>query len=204
MASSGMMLRNMALVGKTSSTPMPPARKPMFEEGCAILFSKWTALQLAVANEWGGSSSKDKAQSLLAEVIHWFYTTKDLEPSDLEDLLDEAIQVDFNVQAEDDSPYQVARSLVNMHNQVAGGDDSYIQKLRESQPMGASHMEARPAVPGEDEGSSSSDDEEGSGSEDGGEAMDVDMEDAPAAAPQGPVVDEDGFQVVQRKGKGRR
>ena len=26
---------------------------------------------------------------------------------DLQDLLDEALQVDFNIQAEDDSPYQV-------------------------------------------------------------------------------------------------
>lgn len=35
----------------------------------------------------------------------------------------------------------------------------------------------------------------------GGE--DMDMDDAPPQ-PQGPVVDEDGFQVVQRKGRGRR
>lgn len=35
----------------------------------------------------------------------------------------------------------------------------------------------------------------------GGE--DMDMDDAPPE-PQGPVVDEDGFQVVQRKGRGRR
>jgi len=51
--------------------------------------------------------------------------------SDLEDLLDEAIQVDFHVQAEDDSPYMVARSLVNMYNQVANGDSSYVDTLRQ-------------------------------------------------------------------------
>lgn len=34
----------------------------------------------------------------------------------------------------------------------------------------------------------------------------MDMDDAPAAAPepQGPVVDADGFQVVQRRGRGGR
>jgi len=37
----------------------------------------------------------------------------DVEQSDLEELLDEAIQVDFNVQAEDDSPYQVCISRRN-------------------------------------------------------------------------------------------
>lgn len=31
----------------------------------------------------------------------------DLDQSELEDLLDEALQVDFNIQAEDDSPYLV-------------------------------------------------------------------------------------------------
>jgi len=31
----------------------------------------------------------------------------DHEMNDLEDLLDEVLQVDFNVQAEDDSPYMV-------------------------------------------------------------------------------------------------
>lgn len=37
----------------------------------------------------------------------------------------------------------------------------------------------------------------------GGE--DMDMDEAPAAEqPRGPVVDEDGFQVVQRKGRGGR
>ena len=54
----------------------------------------------------------------------------DHELSDLQDLLDEAIQVDFNVQAEDDSPYMVARSLYNTYNQVANGDTSYVETLR--------------------------------------------------------------------------
>lgn len=76
MASQGMILRNMALVGQTSSTAMPAQNKPMFEEGVALLFQRWTALQLAVHNEWGGSSSKEKAQELLDDVVNWFYTTK--------------------------------------------------------------------------------------------------------------------------------
>ena len=76
MASQGMILRNMALVGQTTSTPMPAKNKPQFEEGVSLLFQRWTALQLAVANEWGGGSSKEKGQALLEDVIEWFYTTK--------------------------------------------------------------------------------------------------------------------------------
>ena len=35
---------------------------------------------------------------------------------DLQELLDEALQLDFNIQAEDDSPYQVGA-----HGRVVGG-----------------------------------------------------------------------------------
>jgi len=76
MASQGMILRNLALIGKTANVPMPAENKPAFEEGCYLIFYRWTALQLAIENEWGGSSSREKAQQLLEEVIEWFYTSK--------------------------------------------------------------------------------------------------------------------------------
>jgi pre-rRNA-processing protein TSR2 len=134
-----------------------------------------------------------------------------LEQSDLEGLLDEALQVDFNVQAEDDSPYQVARSLVNMHNQVASGEVSYIETLRQLQPVSstACQQEARPNDPEASEDSSSSEGEgEDEGDDSEGEAMEVEgseeMETEDSNALRGPIIDEDGFQLVQRKGKGRR
>lgn len=70
------MLRNMALVGQTAHVTMPAHQKYVFEEGVNLIFSRWTALQLAVANEWGGSTSRQKAQELLEDVIQWFYTSK--------------------------------------------------------------------------------------------------------------------------------
>lgn len=39
---------------------------------------------------------------------------------------------------------QVARSLINMHNQVAGGDYSYVQALQASQPSAASASQRDP------------------------------------------------------------
>ena len=76
MASQGMILSNMNLVGTTAKTDIPEEIKKLVEEGCFLIFMRWTALQLAIHNEWGGSDSKDKAQSLLEEVIEWFYTAK--------------------------------------------------------------------------------------------------------------------------------
>lgn len=207
-----MTLRNMHLVGGTNRrVELSPDARPIFEEGAALIFLRWTALQLGVQNEWGGMHSAQKGQELLQDVIDWFYNTKDPEMFDLQELLEEALQLDFNIQAEDDSPYQVARLLVNMHNQVAAGDFSYVQQMRQqaaaqqAAAAAAASQRAPNGLPEADDDSSSdegSDDEDDAMDAEGGE--DMEMDDAAAAQPQGPVVDEDGFQVVQRKGKGGR
>ena len=53
-----------------------PEHRPAFEEGVKQLFMRWTALCLAVEQQWGGQSSAQKGDSLLHEVIHWFYSKK--------------------------------------------------------------------------------------------------------------------------------
>ena len=50
--------------------------KAAFEEGARLLFTRWTALALAIENQWGGTNSAEKAQWLLEEAITWFYRNK--------------------------------------------------------------------------------------------------------------------------------
>lgn len=50
--------------------------KEGFEEGVAIIFSQWTALVLAVENQWGGSESASKADYLIEDILEWFYKKK--------------------------------------------------------------------------------------------------------------------------------
>jgi hypothetical protein len=45
-------------------------------EGIRLCFLRWTALQLAVENEWGGHTSKLKAQQLQGDVLSWFTRSK--------------------------------------------------------------------------------------------------------------------------------
>lgn len=128
----------------------------------------------------------------------------DREQSDLEVILDEVLQCDFNVLADDDSPYQVSRSLVNMHNQVATGDYSYIEQLKAT-PVPMPEACRQVFAPEDEENDSSSSDEEEDGS--GSDGMDVDDamdEDQPTNNNNGPIIDEDGFQLVEKKGRGRR
>ena len=48
----------------------------MFHRGVGLLLSRWTALQLAIQNSWGGSSSHIKAQQLHDDVVSWMAQPK--------------------------------------------------------------------------------------------------------------------------------
>lgn len=68
-----MNLRSGAVVG---AGLVPPAARPAFEEGVGLVLAQWTALALAVENEWGGPFSRDKARELAGHVAEWFYGRK--------------------------------------------------------------------------------------------------------------------------------
>jgi pre-rRNA-processing protein TSR2 len=55
------------------TSQLAEAAKEAFEEGVGLIFSQWTALCLAVENEWGGPMSRDKADLLIDDIIQWFY-----------------------------------------------------------------------------------------------------------------------------------
>lgn len=55
---------------------LKPEHRPAFEEGVRQIFMRWTALCLAIENEWGGASSREKGSQLVEEVTEWFYRKK--------------------------------------------------------------------------------------------------------------------------------
>lgn len=59
---------------------LPVQQRAQFEEGVNLLFSSWTALCLAIDNEWGGPSSRQKAEQLYQDVLDWFYSHTGLSP----------------------------------------------------------------------------------------------------------------------------
>ncbi|GAX83506.1 hypothetical protein CEUSTIGMA_g10931.t1 [Chlamydomonas eustigma] len=189
-----------------------PEHRPAFEEGIRQIFLRWTALCLAVENSWGGASSKEKAEGLKQEVLDWFYKKKEHYADELEELLDDAILHDFNVEAEDGSPRQVAEALVSIYKECFEGDYSAVQRMQANAANGAAKSKRQVVdndgtVMGEDSGGdSSSDDDELDNDE---EMEDVTITGATgtgavpmeSSRPMGPVVDEEGFTVVQRRGK---
>ena len=57
-----------------SPSPFSP-----FHEGISMLLSRWTALQMAVQNQWGGRDSFMKSQQLAYEINSWFSQPKGTE-----------------------------------------------------------------------------------------------------------------------------
>uniref|UniRef100_A0A7S0Y8A4 Pre-rRNA-processing protein TSR2 homolog n=1 Tax=Polytomella parva TaxID=51329 RepID=A0A7S0Y8A4_9CHLO len=193
---------------------MAPEHRPLFEEGVALIFAKWTALRLAVDNKWGGDNSEEKAQFLMEDIIDWFYKQRDHFTDDLEVELDEAILHDFNVEAEDGSPKQVSQALIQLYQEVQKGQMDMLEHLRRLEAEGAKKskkqvmdLDGTIMEAGIDDMKDSSSDDEGSDAEMGDVAMEAD--EAPLAIPiaepeiKAPIVDEDGFTMIQ-KGRRRR
>jgi len=82
-------------------TKMPDLHAPAFREGLQGLMNRWTALQLAILNEWGGSESVSKGVAMYEELEHWFLKRKAGKyAEDLEELLIEILGDDFCVLCE--------------------------------------------------------------------------------------------------------
>lgn len=180
--------------------------KEGFEEGVAIIFSQWTALVLAVENQWGGSESASKADYLIEDILEWFYKKKEHYADELEMELADALLEEFHVEVEDGSPSQVAKQLVELYAACLRNDASVLQQLRQRQATGAA---ASKKCVVDLDGAQMDDDSSSSDADSDDDEVDEDMGDAAAPAavplkvPQAPVVDADGFELVQKR-RGRR
>jgi len=53
-----------------------------------VVFAEWTALGMAVENEWGGRATRDKALGLLSQVLNGLLTSEVVHADEIEELLD--------------------------------------------------------------------------------------------------------------------
>ncbi|XP_011032496.1 PREDICTED: pre-rRNA-processing protein TSR2 homolog [Populus euphratica] len=130
-----------------------------FREGICLILSKWSALQLAVENEWGGRGSGLLAEQLASDILSWFTQSKEpLFIEDLKGILDEAM-LSLNPMIEDGSIEGVAEKLMIMHEECLEGNYSSIQKLREAAPRTRAHQHVKQAVDSDDDSEDSGNDD---------------------------------------------
>lgn len=185
-------------VGSIAATP--EQLQTAFDAGIWYHLSLWPALSVAVANDWGGPTSSDKRDWFAGAVSDLFAKRPDTDALDLETVMLQVMQDEFDVNVEDESEVPVAADIMRLSKQIAEGDLGGVEQVRmrwEKRGGKVGKVNVVEHKHDEDE-----DDEEEEDEEDGG--VDVEMGDAPAQLvpvkerPE-PEVDEDGFTTVVSK-----
>jgi pre-rRNA-processing protein TSR2 len=193
---------------QTSSSSAPPASvSVLFARGVLARLRTWQALTLAIAEGWGGPEGAAKLPWLAGAVVDAFEDppadgTPDAEY--VEALLLQVMEDEFECTLEDGSAWDVARDVVRVWDAIARGGDA-ARTLVEELEARAERVKGKAVAAhrGEDEDDSTDEDGDDMDVDDGEEAPQLlVVEHTPAPKPD-PIVDEDGFTLVQVKGKGK-
>ena len=176
---------------------MSDPRDAVLAQGIHAMFSRWTALRLAVDNNWGGGDPGVKYNKLVSAVIGLFGGGKAVYPDDVEIVLESAMVEDFAVEAEDGSCMEVAERIVELYRRTALGDFSMSAELVGAARALPSSVAQSVSAGG---GSDDDDDDDGNGVDDVGGGMDI--ENAELQARPSVMVDDDGWMTVPA-GRGR-
>lgn len=175
-----------------------------FELGVSMLVHSWDALDIAVINQWGGVESSDKRDWISGVIVGLFKDNKEVDSPLIEETLLYAMLDEFDTHVDDGTAQPVASNMIKLYEECRQLNFSRVEdmytKWLEKQKNGPS-KERFVQV---DE-VSSDEDEEDEGEEEDDDGMDVDMDqDVPelVTKPE-PIVDDDGFELVQKKGKRR-
>ncbi|GAQ42306.1 pre-rRNA processing protein [Aspergillus niger] len=183
-----------------ATTQQPPQTATQYLDlGITLAINAWPALTLAVQSNWGGPTSSDKRDWLCGAISEMIQERPETDAEDLEDVLIQVMNDEFDVVVDDESAGMVAVQIMEMKGQTEKGEFGAIQEMWEKwqSKKGASGIEGFKR--GEDQEDDDDDSEED-------EDEDMEMDDAPAPAlvraPREkvePEVDEDGFMTVVSK-----
>ncbi|KAM6288860.1 pre-rRNA-processing protein TSR2 homolog [Aegotheles albertisi] len=94
----------------------------LLERGVRAVLGGWAALQLAVAEGFGGPQGPEKAAWLAGALQDFFIQNADLQPQEVEEFLAEVMDNEFDTAVEDGSLEQVSRELLAVFSWARGGD----------------------------------------------------------------------------------
>ncbi|RKO96102.1 hypothetical protein CXG81DRAFT_26098 [Caulochytrium protostelioides] len=201
-----------------------PQKWAAFVECQTLLFQKWTALELAKDHRLAGRDTVPRCEELAELTLEFFVRHGgDVEADELAENWSAFFAEVFNTELGDGSAEQVGRALVRCYHAImVQNDPAPWQQLKQEAAQRAARganaavqmsRRQRDAVVGDGDGDDSDDSDFNSDSDDGSDsgsdaddAMAEDGDDAvapPPPPPAGPVIDEDGFEVVQKKGRRR-
>jgi pre-rRNA-processing protein TSR2 len=175
----------------------------LFARGVIALLDGWDILRLAIAEGWGGPESSAKRTWLASTIVDEFESSTASNSPDLDyvsDLILQAMSDEFDVDIDDGSTDRIAESMVKLwaaEPAVAAQMVTQFQAAAERKSK-VKVQASRGEGNGDSDWESDSEDEDGVPRliESGAQSV------VPREKPE-PVVDEDGFTLVQGKGKGK-
>ena len=170
------------------------------------MLRQWTALELAIHNAWGGSNSREKAQQLNTMIIEMFNKPEKVYKDELVMLLEDVLEVNFNVICEDGSIEEISELIILMWKQCGEADFTIAVTTLGRE---ANRFEVISRSQGIDKGDAI-DEDDNSDMEDNDNSINMTIDNAmdvegsttqvKKEKPQ-KVIDEDGFETVFRRGK---
>lgn len=176
-----------------------------FELGVSMLVYSWDALDIAVANQWGGPDSADKRDWITAIVVDLFKTNKIVDVVMVEETLLYAMVDEFDTNVEDDTSLVVASNIIKLYEECYAMNYSRVEDLYTKYLEKEKNRQGQPNqrivhVHGDDDSSCEEEEDE----DEDEDMMDLVVEEEEVVVPlQEPIIDDDGFELVQKKGKKR-
>ena len=174
------------------------------------VFSRWTALQLAISHSMGGSESEVKYDAFVDAFTQ--FLVRNVRPAlsvssleqDIQQYFDEVLDEEFNTELDDGSSQELAQLFVRYIQLIQQGKLADVQQELQAQQATAPAVQMSVRNNNGDDSSSSS----GSSSDDDDDEMRED-EDEDETTPREPKsqsmdVDEDGWVKVQRRSGGKK
>lgn len=171
------------------------------------VFSRWTALQLAVSNGMGGSDTDGKYEAFIEAFTQ--YLSRNARPcisissmeQDVQEYLNDVLDEEFNTELEDGSNIELAQLFVRYIQLIQQGKLADVQQEIQLQQAAASaHQMCVRDKNGDDSSSSSGSDDD----EDDDDDMQEEEQQPSASGSKSHSmdVDEDGWTTVNRRGGG--
>lgn len=173
-----------------------------FELGVSMMVYKWDALDVAVENNWGGPDSSEKRDWITGVVVDLFKSEKVIDVASIEETLLYAMVDEFETNVEDDSALPIAMEIINIYNDCSNVNYNKVEQLYLEWEEKQKTKKAKRVIHVECDDDDENDDEGDEDDEDEDEEMEEAMPDLVATKPE-PVVDDDGFELVQPKGRRR-
>uniref|UniRef100_A0A060T8U8 ARAD1D05610p n=1 Tax=Blastobotrys adeninivorans TaxID=409370 RepID=A0A060T8U8_BLAAD len=179
-------------------------RQKRFELGVCMAMYNWEDLTLAVENQWAGSESSDIRDWMVGAIVELFednYT----DAGEIETRLLQMMQDEFDVDVQDGSGEVVAQQIVNIYRQCAEENFSTVEKLfsqyqEREEKKSKGLLKPQIVKPQTEAGEDDDSEEEGEWEDD-----DAQNSSGPSQTPTneaaGPIVDDDGFELVQKKNR---